>query len=236
MVDMAPEDVAKIKHSMPMAVRCTLVKFNNAVCVSGSFITNTLRGDRGFGSDIDVFCRMRALIPEVATWYIRKNAEYYASNKYRSLNTVNGITLCRENDTPIQFVCPHVWADPVDVISAFDFTITQAAVWFDKQGTWMGTCHDHYYEHIATRRLVLNDKRSEFTFQSIKRMLKFVRRGCTIEDSEVSVLMRRVYANKDANSAVDETEYSWDTIDGSVRATAADKPNPTQGVFALDDC
>jgi len=167
--------------------------------VAGGFIRETIAC--GKVSDIDVFGTAENILDLAAL-------ELSQERKGRLFKTKNATTVLSPPRLPVQFVKRWLFADPVTCIESFDFTVCQAAIWFDG-GKWFSVVSEGFYFDLAARRLVYTyPQRDEDAGGSMIRMKKFIQRGYSIQaESMAGVISRLVSRLKDV-SLTDEKAVS----------------------------
>jgi hypothetical protein len=172
-VSRLPKDIAK------------LIKDFNLI-VAGGFIRETISG--GIVSDIDVFgsdeCILQAAAKELESK--REGCRKFA--------TKNAITILSPPRLPVQFILRWVFPDRIFCIDSFDFTVCQAAIWFDTSSqTWQSIIADDFYPDLAAKRLVYTyPQRDEDAGGSMLRIRKFIQRGYSIQSLSMAGVISRL--------------------------------------------
>jgi len=85
-------------------------------------------------------------------------------------------------------------AQPSDVVESFDFTVCQAAIWYDKkEAAWKSVISAGFYPDLAARRLVYTfPKREEEAGGSMLRVRKFLQRGYSIQAPSLAGVITRI--------------------------------------------
>lgn len=99
-------------------------------------------------------------------------------------------TLTNENETKIQLITEKVYATAYDLISSFDFTITQ----FATDGKTLWTTHAALRD---TRHMVLAVNKLEYPAASLGRIPKYVARGYKATSAFRQDFIRRVIEGGD---------------------------------------
>jgi hypothetical protein len=83
---------------------------------------------------------------------------------------------------------------PEPLVESFDFTVCQAALWFNKrENQWESMIGDRFYPDLAARRLVYTyPQREEEAGGSMMRVRKFLARGWNIQADSLGGVMARV--------------------------------------------
>lgn len=178
MRQLTKEVVDKVVATLPGPVkRCLRV---SRFFLAGGFIRSIVEGSEP--NDIDLW------VPS------REKAEYYskllsgAIKKGRFI-TRNSISL---PSLRVQFVTRWMFDNPATLIDSFDFTIAQAAVYWDGD-RWVGVCSDTFLEDTLAKKLVYTSPvREEDPAGSLLRVKKFLGRGFTISDDDLAKVVARV--------------------------------------------
>lgn len=176
-------DLALVVSRLPKDVK-DLLKGHN-LFVAGGFIRATIANEKP--ADVDL------LGPSVAEL---SSAAYglAATRDARVHETGNAITVLSNFRLPVQFITRWLYSDAEKLISQFDFTIVQAAVWYDR-GTkmWASACAPTFYPDLAARRLVYTSPvRSEDAGGSILRVIKYIKRGYSIYAPSLAAVLAQL--------------------------------------------
>lgn len=158
-------------------------KHGSSIIIAGGYIRSIITGERV--SDIDCFAGGIEVSKAMAL--------DLEPDPKKLIETENAITLRPKKSFPIQFI--HRWAykNPEECVASFDFTICQAAIWYDSEvSKWNSLCSDQFYPDLSARRLIYTwPERNEEPGGSILRVLKYYQRGYRIPlDSFAAVLSR----------------------------------------------
>lgn len=198
MKELNMEDMIRVLSSLPKDILDMMM--GNPVYLAGGYIRAVVSGEKPH--DIDLFgggveqldCFARALFT-------------MRSEKDRIHRTDNAITLITKGRMPVQFITRWTYKTPQDIIPDFDFSIAQAAIWYDRgHECWKSAIGDRFYEDLAAKRLTyLAPKRDEDAGGSMLRALKFVKKGFHIDTTNLGLvvarLMRGVNTQNEASSA-----------------------------------
>ncbi len=169
-----------------------LMKEKRKIIIAGGYIRSVITGEAI--SDIDVFAGDRETSESLA-WKL-------TSNKWDLYKTDNAITV-KSLHIPIQFIHRWVYDNPLDILRSFDFSICQAAIWYDREEKkWTSYCGDTFYQDLAAKRLVyLSPERNEDAGGSILRVLKYYQKGYRIPLDSFGAVLARLLSEvrKDAN-------------------------------------
>lgn len=151
--------------------------------VAGGFIRAYYAGERP--SDLDLYFRNEKDLNTVL-------AELQAKSWAVRFESDRAITLLKDNKM-VQLI-KFVYAEPAVIIENFDFTICCAALTMNKDGNGdlIGDVflHDDYFEHLAGKLLIFQG--SQFPLSSLKRSIKFIRRGYSICDENIIALSEAI--------------------------------------------
>lgn len=174
---------------LPKKLKELMEKEEKTIIIAGGYIRSVITGEAI--SDIDVFAGDRK-ISESLTWKL-------VSNKWDLHKTDNAITV-KSLHIPVQFIHRWVYDNPLDVLKSFDFSICQAAIWYNREEKkWTSQCSENFYLDLAAKRLIyLSPIRNEDAGGSLLRILKYYQRGYRIPlDSFGAVLARLLIAVRD---------------------------------------
>lgn len=192
--DMAKQDLSWCLRKLPRHVFNLLQSNPNKLAVAGGFIRSCVTGEKI--NDVDLFLlhagdTQEAVHAEAMRIAIAVNdSQETWQPQYRVRETKNAVTLLSK-PYPVQIITRWVFQEPADVLLSFDFTISQALIYWNGS-QWIGQTTNEFYEDIAARRLVYTSPaRNEDAGGSMLRVLKFYQRGYRIPlDSLGAVLAR----------------------------------------------
>jgi len=177
------EDLRLVVTRLPMDVRKLMMKAD--VILGGGFIRETIAGNQP--KDIDLFGSSGDVL--------RIAAELLCVGRQgRKYSTDNAITVLSGNRMPVQFILRWLFAQPSDVVESFDFTVCQAAIWYDKkEAAWKSVISAGFYPDLAARRLVYTfPRREEEAGGSMLRVRKFLQRGYSIQAPSLAGVIARI--------------------------------------------
>jgi hypothetical protein len=178
--------------------------------LAGGFIRAML--GEGRASDIDLF-------GPGGVDAMRPIAQALADDRDGSVvETERAITVIKLGMLPVQFVTGFPTDDPAALVSQFDFTIAQVAIWSDGDN-WQSITSVDFYPDLAARRLVYTGKNALADVGgSILRMRKFLTAGYSIQVPSLARLVARMSLNvkQFAEAAIDEDRVV-DVIEGLLR-------------------
>jgi len=164
--------------------------------LAGGFIRATIAGEKC--SDVDLFGSDKEFLKSKA-----KDLAY--DRKGRFFSTDNATTILAPPRYPVQFITRWLFSDAVSLINSFDFTVCQAAIWSEKVAEdkiiFRSAISNLFYPDLAARRLVYTHPvRDEDVGGSMLRVIKYVKRGYSIQAPSlagvVARLMSKVIINR----------------------------------------
>lgn len=163
------------------------IKSPNGLLVGGGFIRDCITGDQPH--DIDVFASSKDKAAEQA-------ASLAAEKQCKKIETPNAFTVCCR-PLSVQFIHKWTFTSALECIQSFDFTIAQAAIWWDRG--WLSVCADNFYSDLAAKRLVYTRPvRDEAPGGSLLRVLKLYQRGYRIPLSSMAAVVSQLIGKIDA--------------------------------------
>lgn len=183
-----PSDLAFVVSRLPKDV-ASLLK-DARVVVGGGFIRETIAGQKP--NDIDLFGKDTETLKLAAKLIAEKReARWFATD--------NAITVVAPNRMPLQFITRWLFETPQQVIESFDFTVCQAAIWFDHTtDRWCSAIGEDFYRDLAARRLTYtHPKRNEDAGGSLLRVRKFLARGYSIQTLSLAGVVARLAMSVD---------------------------------------
>lgn len=198
MTSLLPRDVHHVLGRLPRDVRDAL-RADPRLMLAGGFIRAVIAQERP--SDIDLFGADPALLEATATRIIEgRIAKGEVSRRH---NTDNAITVFGGERLPIQFITRWTFSSLAQVVDSFDFTVCQAGIAFDPTlGQFISACADDFYPDLAARRLTYTSPSgSEDAGGSLLRVIKYVRRGYSIQVKSLGAVCSRLYSGIRPESA-----------------------------------
>lgn len=188
-MELTANDLRYVVQRLPRDIRDLLSEHHGKLFLGGGFIRATIAGETP--SDIDLFGPDKAFLDSVATiLYGRRDA---ASKVHR---TKNAITLLTPDRLPVQFITRWTFQNATQLVKSFDFTVCQAALWRDgnkSNSEWRSEIGEGFYVDLAGRRLVYtNPVREEEAGGSMLRVIKYVKRGYSIQVSSLGDVIARL--------------------------------------------
>jgi hypothetical protein len=182
------EDVDKIVNKIPEKLK-TYLKGNihsgvPKLYIAGGFIKSIILNENPY--DIDVF--------GIDYNTIKQASMELSIDGKTPIKTDNAFTLTN-HEIPVQFITKYFFKDSLNLIDAFDYTICQAAIWYNLGFNEIGdngfssVCSDRFYADIAAKRLVYVKPDDNDVGGTILRLVKFLNRGYNISRSELSKIL-----------------------------------------------
>lgn len=163
----------------------------HGLAIAGGYIRATIAGERP--SDIDLFGSDKEVLEKAAR-------ELTGDRRGKFHETDNAYTVLSPPRYPVQFIHRWLFDEPQDLLASFDFSIAQAAIWWDKdgiaddgKGNWWSGCGDRFYTDLAAKRLhYLHPAREEEAGGSLMRVIKFIRQGYNIQAPSLAGVIARL--------------------------------------------
>ena len=180
---------------LPKRLKGLIEKEEKIIIIAGGYIRSIITGETI--SDIDVFAGDKKTSEVFARKLINNKNDLYITD--------NAITI-KNLYIPVQFIHRWVYDNPLNVIKSFDFSICQAAIWYDKkEKKWSSQCSNNFYQDLAAKRLVyLSPDRNEDTGGSLLRVLKYYQRGYRIPLDSFGAVLARLFESIEWNSGMAE--------------------------------
>lgn len=173
---------------LPPAVQDIMKRHGKEIVCAGGFLRSAVTG--ADVNDIDLFVADESLAVKLAS-------ELRKALNGQVISTQNAVTVT-SNTTPVQFVHRWKFKSPKDLISLFDFTVTQAAIWYTPvYKEWYSVAGDSFYSDIQLRRVrYTSPPRDVNASRSLIRLIQLAKRGydATVGD------MAKIVANIDTTS------------------------------------
>lgn len=206
MISLHPEDVHRVLSRLPKDVR-DLMK-EHPIIVAGGFIRAVIAREEA--KDIDLFGPSDSVLEAGAEQIIQNRIGCHV------VRTDNATTVARFPQLPVQFIKRWKFDDAWTVIQSLDFTVCQAAIWFqpDSPPSWRSVAADTFYVDLASKRLRYTlPVREEASGGSMLRVLKYLGRGYTISPESLAQVMARCTAGIDLETGVEP----WTVIAARLR-------------------
>lgn len=199
-------DLTWAVRRLPKNVRELLKTTGPAIFLAGGYLRAIVAGERV--SDIDLFTSTK-LNAEAA-------ARLLAGEEGKVHETENAFTVFTR-PMATQFIHRWLFATPTDAIASFDFTVAQAAIWWNGE-RWASTCADRFYQDLAARRLVYTSPaRNEDAGGSMLRVLKFYQRGYRIPLDSMGAVIARLVNGVEGSQKIGEETWLAKILTGLLR-------------------
>lgn len=196
-----------VAERLPRDVRELLKTHGGRLFLGGGFIRAVI-GQEEVG-DIDLFGPDKETMRNIAAGLCAQRPGS------RLHETDNAITLLTPERMPVQFITRWTFNDPRALIDSFDFTVCQAAVWRRPNGDWRTAIGERFYIDLAGKRLFYTSpKREEEPGGSMLRVIKYVRRGYTIQVDSLGRVIARLAAKVKGDQG---EEYNGMVLAGLLR-------------------
>jgi hypothetical protein len=201
MAELIDNDIRYVATRLPKDIRQLLTEHPGKLFVGGGFVRATIAGEEP--SDIDMFGGDAVFLEIVAQILVNRRP---GSRMHKSKNAITVVT---PNRMPVQFITRWTFETAADLVSSFDFTVCQAAIWRAGNQTnsaWRSNTGDRFYIDLAARRLVYTRPICEEEVGgSLLRVLKYVKRGYSIQVTSLGDVIARL-AHKVRDSHMTENE------------------------------
>lgn len=183
-------DLRYVVERLPRDIRKLLTE--HKLFLAGGFIRATIAGEEP--SDIDLFGPDAEQLERIAEQLkqSREGASLHVSD--------NAVTVLTPNRMPIQFIKRWTFMKGDDLVKSFDFTVCQAAIWRNgnqSNSAWISRCSPRFYVDLAARRLwYTNPVRDEEAGGSMLRVLKYTKRGYSIQVESLGQVIARMTVSK----------------------------------------
>lgn len=198
------KDVQKIVDQLPMGLMELMV--TEDIFLAGGAIRAIIAGEKV--KDFDLFTSSK----EKARQYAESLSEKFDNEDY--LETENAFTIKDELGSipDIQFIHRWTFNNEWELIGSFDYTIAQAAIWFEN-GDWKSVAEPSFYDDLEAKQLVYTaPDREEEPGGSLLRMRKFLRMGYDISSYDMAKVISRLLNGVDLNELVDFEENERSSI------------------------
>lgn len=194
------EDLNFCARRLPKKLKELMKEKGESIIIAGGYIRSIVTGEKI--SDIDIFAGDKETSKNLV-WELVKN-------KYDFYETANAITI-KNFRLPIQFVYRWVYNKPLDIINSFDFSVCQAAIWYNKaEKKWASYCSKDFYQDLAAKRLVyLSPQRNEDAGGSLLRVLKYYQKGYRIPLPSLGAVLARLLSAVREKGSYGEKSEEW---------------------------
>lgn len=178
------KDVQKVVDKLPYEL-IDLMKAEG-IFLAGGAIHAVIAGEEV--KDFGMFTTSKEYARRLTEWLISSfNNEDY-------LETENAFTVkdCMGLIPDIQFIHRWTFNNEWELIGSFDYTIAQAAIWFEN-GDWKSVAAPSFYDDLEAKQLVYTaPDREEEPGGSLLRMRKFLRMGYDISSYDMAKVISRL--------------------------------------------
>lgn len=192
MRSLTDNDLRFVVQRLPRDIRQLLTEHPGRLFVGGGFVRAVIAGEEP--SDIDIFGADPELLNAVAEILVSRRAAN--GERPKKSKTKNAITLLTPDRLPVQFITRWTFADAAALVASFDFTVCQVCIWRNgnqSNSPWRSAAGDNFYVDLAGKRLVYTSPvREEEAGGSLLRVLKYVRRGYSIQVSSLGAVVARL--------------------------------------------
>lgn len=205
MASLSQKDLHHVVSRLPKDV-VQMLREDARLCIAGGVIRALIGQEKP--SDIDIFGPSQEVLAATAEKLTKIRVERGEPTKVH--RTDNAVTTFTAGRLPVQFITRWTFTDFGNVVDSFDFTVCQAAIYFDPTGKqFQSRCADDFYPDLAARRLNYTaPARNEDAGGSLLRVIKYVRRGYSIQVKSLGAVCARLYSGIHAGSlaVIDEAE------------------------------
>jgi len=210
---LSADELRRCVTAFPASVRKALK--THKCCVAGGFVRDIVV-ECDTPKDIDIFTTSKDAAAAIAVDLL-ETAPYVRLNgtEKRIVETGNAFTIVSGYKEPApQVIFRWVFDDMNKVIDAFDFTPSQAAIWWDGE-KFVSRCAPTFHNDAMTQTLVFTSPKDNDPLGSVLRMMKFYRAGYVIDNENLS----RVLADVCYDYGSRFNELSLEGIQKSIRET-----------------
>lgn len=216
--------VSTAMRLLPPVVVDVLREHAGLAVVAGGFLRAISMGNHP-KSDVDIFFPGGSPSQRIETLVSCMRLLHARSSRIARANgivvTDNAVTI-DIGSHPVQLVRGFDLPNAQEILGAFDFTISKAALWIDANvaRTPVGTCDVTFLRDIGTRSIVYDCQRRVIApILSAKRVEKFLRQGFTLRTEDLVTYIEACLA----------TQFS--TIDGSSKYDEVNHTNSSARMF-----
>ncbi len=189
MIRLNQELTEAIVLSLPKDLQRLLIKYASNLCIAGGYIRDFMLSEDA--KDIDVFATTeKDLLAAVE--------EFDWTRGYVKSPTANAFTFrAPYGDVPIiQFVKRCYYPTHRKLLESFDFTVCQVCIFYSPSEGWVGYCTEEFLRDFEEKVLVYTSpQRDEDPAGSFLRVVRFLKRGFTISEEELSKVLARLVAS-----------------------------------------
>lgn len=198
MQTLSKKDVHHVISRLPKDI-ASMLRDDPRLCIGGGIIRALIGQEKP--SDIDVFGPSQEVLQ--ATAKKLSDGRVAKGEQARIHTTDNAVTVFNGVRLPVQFITRWTFTEMANVVQSFDFTVCQAVIFFDPTDKeFKSLCSDDFYPDLAARRLVYTSPvRHEDAGGSLLRVIKYVRRGYSIQVASLGAVAARLYSGIRPESA-----------------------------------
>jgi hypothetical protein len=219
-------DLNMVVARLPEKVKNMLVRYGNKLFLAGGMIRSCIAGEKI--NDVDLFTQNKNSASDMSVLLSHEmKIDRYVTDYAYTIRPKDG--LC------VQFIHRWTFDNPIDCVKSFDFTIAQAAVWYDQETLqWDSYCGDTFYQDLAAKRLVYTSPfRNEDAGGSMLRVLKFYQNGYRIPLTSLGAVIARLMKGVDLNQVDVKNEARVaDVVSGLLFEV---DPNSVDRIAYIDD-
>lgn len=229
MSEFPEHDLRYVVQRTPKDIRDLMTANPKRLFLGGGFVRATIANETP--SDIDLFGVTKAELEGFATTLMasRPGARIHRSK--------NAITLVTPDRLTVQFITRWTFDEPKALVESFDFTVCQAAIWRggnQSNSPWRSCIGDSFYQDLAAKRLVYTSpKREEEAGGSLLRVLKYVKRGYSIQVGSLGAVLARTAVKLRDSGLAGSEEGAAQVITGLLREV--DPSLVVDGFDVVDD-
>jgi hypothetical protein len=177
------DDLRSVVGFLPEDIT-SILKTTSTVLAGGYIRARVARED---AADIDLFTPT----PDTGGLLAQGLAD---KRQVKLFRTMNAYTILSPPRAPVQFIHRWSYANPLALVASFDFTVAQAAVWWDPvDRAWASAVSPMFYRDLAARRLRYTfPVRHEDVGGSLLRVQKFIRKGYDISPEQLASVISRL--------------------------------------------
>lgn len=198
-ITLTKNDLRYCVERLPRDLRELLTKNHGKLFVGGGFLRATIAGETP--NDIDLFGDSKERLSIIADDLVKVRPGAW---KHTSKNAITVIT---PNRMTVQFITRWVFVEPDALVKSFDFTVCQAAIWragHQSNSEWKSAVGENFYVDLAARRLVYtNPVHDEEAGGSMLRVIKYVKRGYTIQVTSLGWVIARMFDKMDPTRRIE---------------------------------
>jgi hypothetical protein len=218
------EDLHAVVAALPEPLKDLIIsdKWSGRIIIAGGLIRAVVAGEPI--NDIDLFTNSKVESDELL-FAIRDEIEADVSIfSTPNAHSIEGFKY------PVQIILAWQFHDAYYCIKSFDFTICQAAIYYE-HGKWHSVCSENFYPDLAAKRLrYTNPSRVETHIGgSLTRILKHYQRGYHIDVESLGATLSSFYRALLPDSCI-ATQKICEAIDPDYEPTQVSKSIRASGI------